>query len=273
MKKLGIIGLGNIGMSIAKGVLDGTVGNIQVVAVLDQADCPNAAELKKLSPTPVAVHTDFDAFIAEDMDLVLEAANPKVVKAYAEKILENGKDFMMMSVGGIIEPGFLDKLGELATAHGATVYVPCGAITGLNIVNGGAIAGLDEVVLQSTKSVAGLKDAPYIKEKGIDLESLTEPTVVYRGNVFDAVVNFPQNVNIAASLALSGFGCEKTMVEIVCDPNATQIKQSARAKGAFGDMQIDLHFLPSPNKRSSYMAILGAMSSLKKYASPVKLGY
>ena len=57
------------------------------------------------------------------------------------------------------------------------------------------------------------------------------------------------------------------------DPHASQISQRVLARGAFGDMEISLHFLPSPNKRSSYMAILGAISSLKKYASPVKLGY
>ena len=273
MKKLGIIGLGNIGFHVAKAVLEGVIGNMQVVAFLDQPDCPNGETLQTLSPAPIAAHTDFDAFLAEEMDIVLEAASPKVVRAYAKKIVESGTDFMMMSVGGVIDPGFLDDLGETAQAHGATVYVPCGAVTGQNILYGGVIAGLDEVVLQSTKSVAGLREAPYIREKGIDLDSLTEPTVVYRGNVYDAVVNFPQNVNIAASLGLSGFGCDKTMVEIVCDPNATQIQQRVFARGAFGDMSIELHFLPSPNKRSSYMAILGAMSSLKKYASPVKLGF
>lgn len=273
MKRLGIIGLGNIGFSVARAVLDGTVNGMQVVAYLDQNDCPNGVELQKLSSSPVAACTDFDAFITSGLDIVLEAASPSVVQAYAHKIVEHGVDFMMMSVGGIIAPGFLDELGAAAEAHGATVYVPCGAITGLNVLYGGAIAGLDEVVLQSTKSVAGLRDAPYIVKNGIHLEALTEPTIVYRGNVYDAVTAFPQNVNIAASLALSGFGCDKTMVEIVCDPHASQISQRVLARGAFGDMEISLHFLPSPNKRSSYMAILGAISSLKKYASPVKLGY
>lgn len=145
---------------------------------------------------------DMDAFLQEKPDVVLEAANPAVVRACAKKILRSGADFIPMSVGGLIDPGFIEKMEAAAEVGESNLIVLAGAMTGQNICAAGALPGLEEVVIQSTKGVKGLITAPYIVNNSIDLESLTEPMVVYRNNVFDAVKNFPQNVNVAASLAL-----------------------------------------------------------------------
>ncbi|NLT58807.1 MAG: DUF108 domain-containing protein, partial [Clostridiales bacterium] len=211
--------------------------------------------------------------LTADIDLVIEAANPAVVKASAKAVLAAGKDFLTMSVGGLIEPGFLAELETVAAASGANLYLPAGAMTGQNVAAASLPVGLDEVVIQSTKNPAGLREAPYIKEKGIDLDAIEEPTVIFRGNVFDAVKYFPQNVNIAASLALAGPGPDKTMVEIVADPKSTVTLHIARMKGAFGEMECRMQLVPSPNKRSSYLATLGAIAAVKKYCSPIKMGY
>ncbi|GHV94228.1 putative L-aspartate dehydrogenase [Spirochaetia bacterium] len=273
MKKIGIIGFGNIGYGLAKAVLDGTVPNAEIVAVYEPNVLPAFEEFKSNAKNPVKFYTDFEEFLKTSMDIVVEAANPVVVKTLAKKILAAGFDFMMMSVGGLIENGFLAELEKLAEANDVVIIVPCGAITGQNIAAAGAIAGLDEVVIQSTKGIGGLKDAPYFKEKQMDISTLTEAQVVFRGDVFDAVKYFPQNVNVAASLALAGIGPEKTTVEIVADPHSSDIKQNVRITGKFGTMSCSLTLMPSPNKRSSYLAMLGAIAALKKYVSPIKIGY
>ncbi|AEF85849.1 probable L-aspartate dehydrogenase [Treponema primitia ZAS-2] len=273
MKKIGIIGLGNIGGGIATAILEGAIPNAQLRAVLGRTEPPGLAALRQSSANPIDYYDDFEKFITADIDLVVEAANPAAVRAYGKKILSAGRDFMMMSVGGLIDPGFLDALAQEAEKTGAVIYIPAGAVTGLNIAAAGVIAGLEEAVIRSTKNPTGLKDAPYIKNNNIALDALTEPTLVFRGNVFDAVKHFPQNVNIAAAMALSGFGPEKTMVEMIADPKATVIQQEIWLKGKFGEMKCELKLLPSPNKRSSYLALLGAIAALKKYTSPIKLGY
>lgn len=275
MKRVGIIGLGNIGFQIARAIVEGGVPGVELVAVLDRSGCPGFAPMAQLSGR-VARHSDFDAFIREEMDLVLEAANPATVRECAPKVLAAGRDFMPMSVGGLIDPDFLRSVARTAAAAGRDVVIPAGAVTGLNVAAAGMAVtdGLESAVVESIKSIDGLREAPYFKKHPeIDLEGLTEAAVVYRGNVYDAVENFPQNVNIAASLALSGIGPERTLVEIKADPAATGIRHRVRLKGCFGEVECQLRLNASPNKRSSYLASLGAIAALKKYASPIKTGY
>ena len=82
-------------------------------------------------------------------------------------------------------------------------------------------------------------------EKLADLDRLTERTLLYEGTARDAALGFPQNANVAATIALAGLGFEATRVELVADPNAPGNIHEIEAEGATGKVAIRLAGEPS----------------------------
>ena len=102
-----------------------------------------------------------------------------------------------------------------------------------------------------------------MRQQGIDLSSIREATVLFEGNALDAVRGFPQNVNVAATLALYGIGPENTRVRVVADPAATRNQHEVRIEGNFGTITTKTENLPSPdNPKTSMLAALSALSLL-----------
>ncbi len=79
---------------------------------------------------------------------------------------------------------------------------------------------------------------------------------------------FPANINVAALLSLSGIGSEKTHVKIVADPNTDKNTHHIEAAGKFGKMTFTIENFPdSINPKTSRLAILSAIETLRKYCS------
>ncbi|MFQ5800136.1 MAG: aspartate dehydrogenase domain-containing protein, partial [Candidatus Hydrothermarchaeales archaeon] len=132
---------------------------------------------------------------------------------------------------------------------------------------------LFEVELKTIKSPASLEGAPYIVEKGMDLSGIKKRTVIFSGNASEAVAGFPSNVNVAAALAISGIGVRKTRVKIIADPAVERNIHEIRAKGDFGELSFRTENLPSQkNPKTSLLAALSAVSTLKKITNPIKIG-
>ena len=91
--------------------------------------------------------------------------------------------------------------------------------------------------------------------------------MVFEGSALEAVKNFPQNVNVAASLSFAGIGPHETKVRIIADPDATVNSHEVVAEGAFGRLHAVTENLPSPrNAKSSYLASLSAIAELRAAA-------
>ena len=96
---------------------------------------------------------------------------------------------------------------------------------------------------------------------------------VFDGNARDAVKKYPMNINVAASLALAGIGFDKTKVKIVADPVVTRINHKILAHGKFGRLRAEVENMPNPNNpKSSYMASLSAIATLKRIINPIQIG-
>jgi len=67
----------------------------------------------------------------------------------------------------------------------------------------------DEVTLTTRKPPRSLG-----KIEGVDLEGLKEALVIFEGPAKEAVVKFPQNVNVAATISLAGIGSDRTRVKV-----------------------------------------------------------
>ncbi|WP_337862602.1 aspartate dehydrogenase [Nitrososphaera sp.] len=262
-RKVGIIGCGTIGGQLAMAIDGGSVGNASLVSLFDAV--PGSAEglKKKLLRSKPSSHADFERFVGTGCDIVVEAASQEAVRRFAAKILESGKDIMVMSVGALADPELLAGLKESAAENGSRIYVPTGAIAGIDAIRA-AKGLLESVMLTTTKSPKALAGAPFFETGKVKLEEVKERTQVYEGPAAEAVRLFPANVNVAAVLSLAGIGFEKTRVRIVADPAATTNQHEITAKGGFGEFRFTVSNVPSPgNPKTSYLAVLSAIECLR----------
>ena len=74
-------------------------------------------------------------------------------------------------------------------------------------------------------------------------------------------------------MSLAGIGFDKTRVEIVADPVATRNSHKILAHGGFGRLRAEIENMPNPNNpKTSYMASLSAIATLKRIINPIQIG-
>jgi len=242
--KIGIIGCGNIAHHIAKNVGD-------VVAVYDiypekcgdmnTRICESVQELISLA------------------DIIVEAASPAAVEKYAMEIVKSGKSMVIMSIGGLVDPEFREKLFEAARENGARIYLPSGAIGGIDLIKTARIAGLRRVLLRSTKNA---------KTLGYEVEG---KTLIFRGKASEAIKKFPKSVNVSVLLSIvSGMDID---VEVYADPNARENVHEIVVEGEFGVAEIKVKNKPSPaNPRTSYLAAFSPVYLLNSLGDVIRMG-
>jgi aspartate dehydrogenase len=253
--KLGLIGCGAIGTDVAKAA--DKMKDIDKIYMYDIQKAASAKLCKSLKKAEIKPVKDF----LDDIDVVFEAASQGAVEEYAEQVIKAGKDLVIMSVGSLFDNKFKDKLEKIAKENRCKIYLPSGAVCGIDGILSASIDTIDEVTLVTTKSPESLG-------KKVD-----KRTVVYEGDAKKAVEKFPMNINVAGSLSLAGIGFENTKVEIVADPVATRISHKILAHGKFGRLRAEVENMPNPNNpRSSYMASLSAIATLKRIVNPIQIG-
>lgn len=261
MKKIGILGCGTIGSQLAHAV-DSRKIDAKLVGLFDLYQDAANSLANKLKTRPI-VAGNFEEFIANEMDIVVEAASQDAVRKYARFVLENNHDLMIMSIGALLDGKLHDDLISLAEKHDRRIYLPTGAIAGIDAIRSVKHL-LKQVTLTTTKNPKGLEGAPYFKTHKIDLSKIKKPKTVYEGKAEDAVKFFPANVNVAAILSLAGIGGKKTKVRIIADPKTNVNVHEITAKGSFGEMHFQVRNVPSPtNPKTSYLAVLSAIECLR----------
>jgi aspartate dehydrogenase len=264
---VGIIGCGTIGTELALAIDTGRVKNASVVALFDTVNKAALSLQYRLRNNNPRTFTDFEEFISSssfrNADIIVESASQGAIKRFSKKIVENGKSLIVMSVGALSDPPFLSELLDIASHNSARIYVPTGAIAGIDAIRSVKHL-LDSVNLITTKNPKALADAPFFNMSGIDLYAITKKTLIYEGPAADAVKKFPTNVNVAAILSLAGIGLEKTNVKIIVDPYTNINQHEIIASGKFGEMIVSVRNLPSPtNPKTSFLAILSAIECLR----------
>jgi aspartate dehydrogenase len=263
-KTIGLMGCGTIGTPLALAIDSGRVVNASLSGLFDIVD-ENARNLKtKLDSNP-QVYYNFDRFVDSTADIIIEAASQQAVKNYAKRIIESGKDVMVMSVGALADTLFLAELLQLTPIRNGNskIYVPSGAIAGIDAIRSVRHIA-DSIRLTTKKSPKALAGAPFFTTRNVSLDNITEVTEIYEGPAVEAVKLFPANVNVAAVLSLAGIGVEKTTVRILADPEATTNQHEIVATGSFGEMKISVNNVAAPgNPKTSFLAVLSAIECLR----------
>ncbi len=272
MLRVGLIGCGSIGTVLARAIGEDIVKRVRLDAVYD-IDHEKSEELSQmLHPRPF-IAPDFNTLLHQSLDIIIEAASQEAVTLYGEAILKAQKDLMIMSVGALLQNGLLERLEETAVKCRRRIYIPSGAVAGIDAIKAAALGGLEEVTITTRKPPNGLEGAPFLKEKNIDIENITEPVLVYEGPAEEAVRLFPANVNVAAVLSIAGVGKRKTKVRVIADPGIDTNQHEIKAKGNFGELCCVTKNFPCPdNPKTSYLAALAAIRTLERIASVLRIG-
>lgn len=266
--KIGIIGCGTIGAEIAKACQNRLKARMELVAVCDtdqkKAELFNGSLKKKVRILKI------DELLRKS-DLVVEAASAHVSGDVLKRCVKINRDCLIMSVGGLLGK---ESLLESARRKGARVYIPSGALCGIDALKAASAGGrIDNVTLTTRKPPKGLEGAPYLKETGLNLSNIKTEAVVFEGSAYEAVRGFPQNINVSAVLSLAGLGPRKTLVKIVTSPEYTRNVHEVEITGSFGRIITRTENIPSKaNPKTSELAILSAIATLESIANSVRIG-
>jgi len=268
--KIGIVGCGAIGSSLAKTVSSQLSKNADLVAFYD-FDSAKALKLAKaLGVKTNSVVNNLDSLINRS-DLVIEAASAVSSWDIARKSLNKARSVMIMSVGGVIER--VAQLNKLAQKHNAHVYIPSGAIAGIDALKAAASGNINKVTLTTYKNPQAFKGVKFIENSGIKLANIKSDKILYSGPAVMAVKLFPQNINVAAVLSMAGIGAKKTIIKIVASPKANRNIHQIEIESSAGKITTRTENVLHPeNPKTSYLAVLAAVATLKQILVPVKIG-
>lgn len=193
----------------------------------------------------VEVVDDLPSLIARKPDVIVEAAGHEAVNSLGPQILSTGVDFLITSAGALASSSLRETLDASASAGHARWDVCAGAVGGLDILAAARLSGIDEVFYTSRKPPHAWRGTP--AEALVDLETLDEAVTFYEGDANGAARDYPQNANVAATIALAGAGFEKTRVRLVADPAATQNIHEIIIRSGCVDVDIRIAGRPSPD--------------------------
>lgn len=269
--KIGIIGCGAIGSALAK-LIERHFKKDAVVSFLWDQNLPKVSALqKKLKRKPAILQGEE---LIRKADFVIEAASARVSGSIAREALIRGKDVLILSVGGLLSlrrpEAFL--AGGSPRSQGR-LWIPSGAIAGVDSLLAAKEAGLKSVKLVTRKPPAGLSEAPYFRKKKFPELKGAKEYCVFKGNAASAVKNFPQNINVAALLSLAGLGPEKTRVEIWTSRAYRANQHEVTILSAAGEIRTLSRNVPFPeNPKTSALAAYSTVALLRKIFSSIRMG-
>ncbi|MCL2502641.1 MAG: DUF108 domain-containing protein [Bacteroidales bacterium] len=238
MKKIALIGFGTIGKKLYEQICADRL--LEVAFIYDpQAKVPH----------PVALGHPPTGKDFATVDLAVEAALPQTVADFGRDILKH-THFMPFSLTSLANPELLDDLLYIANIHQHQLFIPHGAILGLDgIFDGNRL--WDHVQIVTTKNPKSLG------------RSDTEKYVIFEGSARQVARLMPRNVNVHAALALAGIGFDKTKSILVSDPNCTENTHLITAQNADTVFEISI-------KSNPVGAVTGAFTPVSAYGSVLR---
>jgi aspartate dehydrogenase len=257
MTSVGLIGYGGIAQDVAA-ALRAAGGGVEIVGALCR---PGRAEKARAALGDIKIVEALSALLALGPSIVAEVAGQPALAEHGAAVLRGGTDLLVISIGALADRALFARLTEAAHAGGSRILLPAGAIGGIDAIAAMRLAGLTSVRYRSRKPPAAWRGSP--AEKVVDLTTLTQQTVLYRGNAGEAALLYPQNANVAAALALAGIGFDATEVELVADPQAPGNVHEIEAEGAAGRIAVQLQGKPSrTNPKTSALAAMSVARAL-----------
>jgi len=265
---VGVLGCGAIGSRIAKSIKP-QCDEAAVLTALFDINPAKSEGLQKHLPYKNIVRKTYTELL-NSCDLVVEAVNAPDTRQLVRTALLAKKDVLVMSVGKFIEG---ESIFKLAQKQGVKVLIPSGAIAGIDAIKAASQLRIDRITLTTRKPTYGFADNAYVQEKRINLSQIKKETILFEGNVREAVKCFPQNINVAATIALASGAKEKLRIRIATSPAFKVNSHEIEVLGEFGRLTTKTENVICPdNPKTSFLAVLSAVQTLKEYFQGVKIG-
>ncbi len=266
--RIGIVGCGAIGSRIARSVNQELKKDCALKAICDIDARKVYALSLELGEKNIAKKSYND--LLENCDLVVEAVNAQNTQGIVRQALQARKHILAMSVGKLLNGQALFKLAE---KNKCKILIPSGAIAGIDAIKAASLKGINQITLITRKPPSGFASNTYFKEKGINLFDINSEKVIFEGDVNTAVKLFPQNINVAATIALACGLKDKILIRIMTSQTYTMNSHEIEVSGDFGKMVSRTDNVVCPdNPKTSYLAVLSAIQTLKQFFQEVKIG-
>lgn len=214
-----------------------------------------------------------EALLAQRPEAVVEAASHEAVREHLVALLEAAVSVVVLSAGALADDALRRDAEAAAARSGALLCVPSGGIGGLDALRTACLAGVTDVSIQVAKPPAAWRGIAYVEALKVGLEGLRGPLTLFDGPAREGVPHFPQNVNIAAVLALAGIGMDRTHLKVVADPGLRLNTHTIRVNGATGRFTIVLENVAAPeNPKTSWLACYSALSAVRSLGSRIRYG-
>ena len=269
--RIALLGGGTIARLVLEEARRGALPGIEFVAIAGRSPASPAASLAREFGVPYVAGGE--ALVGLRPDAVLEAASHEAVRQHLVRLLEAGIGVVVLSAGALADDKLRGDAEAAAERSGAQLFVPSGGIGGLDALKTACLGGVDEASIQVAKPPAAWKGIPYVERSGVALDRLSKAVTLFEGPAREGVPHFPQNVNIAAVLALAGLGMDRTWLKVVADPALTLNTHTIRVSGRCGRFTVVLENVPAPeNPKTSWLACYSGLAALKAIRARVRYG-
>jgi len=267
MVRVGLIGCGTIGSSLAR-TIERTYRRTARLVALHDTNRTHAESLQRSLASQPAI-TSLSSVIRRS-HLVIEAASVNVAAQVVARALGANRDVLVMSVGGLLADRAWWRIAQRSRGK---LYIPSGALAGIDGVKALATGTIRRATLTTRKPPRALASAPYVQQRGLRLDRLTKPMVIFEGTPREVVKRFPQNTNVATVLALaSGARPARMRIRVVADPTIRVNRHELEVEGDVGRLWCTVQSRPSTNLKTSELAVRSAMVTLGRLFEPVVIG-
>lgn len=259
-KTFAIVGCGFLGGIVADAYAMNLLPEYELIAA-HSYDTVDAVRVSQ--KTDCAVVSEIDTLIALKPDYIVETASVEWVRANAVKVLENGINLVVVSIGAFADAALYEQAKAAAEKSGAKVHIASGAIGGFDVLKTVSLMakaqGLEETAgIETHTGCKGFMPTPVWEDA-----LLTEQKTVFTGSAKEAIATFPRRVNVAVATSLTTTGPETTGVIMHSVPNwqGDDHKITAEIDGV--KAVVDIY------SRTSSIAGWSVVALLQNLASPV----
>jgi aspartate dehydrogenase len=254
-QRIALIGFGAIGRDVAAR-LQAAAGDPVRLAVFTRSGVPGQSGLHPLA--------NLAELLAWGPHLVVEAAGHPAVSAHVLPLLEAGIPVVLASAGALADEMLHARLRAAVEESGADLILPGGAIGGIDYIK--TVAQLPGLLVRycSRKPVAAWTKE--LAARGLEPHAITSEVTLFEGSARDAALSFPQNLNVAMSLALAGSGMDATKVRVVADPRARGNTHEIDIDSEAGRARFVFENTPSTlNPKTSALTALSIVHAVRDY--------
>jgi len=222
--RIGVAGYGFIGRHLCRAIQDNPAWGLELAFVWNR-------DAGKLSALPEGLALpDLGLAASRSADLIVECAHPQVTVEHGAAFL-HASDYLPLSVNALADAGVEARLVAAARAGGHRIFIPHGALIGLdNLIE---VRDMwEDVMITFRKNPANID----FSESGIDPARIEGETVVYDGSVRGIARLFPRNVNTMTTCALATVGLDLCRAVLVADPTLDVAIAEVRARGKDGSL-------------------------------------